>query len=298
MATMILIFLPSFPFSATFITPRERAITQARLNRDHKPQSHGGMTGMAAFKAIISDLNAWLFMLIYASCTFFDCPTFVVVLKVEGWLSQCWRSHHIVFPAHSAYHKYLVHSIYVLTRPATQLIKGLGFSSINAQGLTVAPYAVGWFMVFVQAWHSDRTRDRGWHIMVSCSISFIGYVILATCAEKSVGASYFALFLVVGGNYSLFPLVMWVHQPILSAVSLYFIDMCTQELGCERFLANLQARRWDSVYRLDIQLRLNVSSFPLLDGVDNVDTLDFSASPQVYFDPSDSYRKAHALSAG
>lgn len=46
--------------------------------------------------------------------------------------------------------------------------------------------------------------------MVSCVISFIGYVILATSAEKSVGASYFALFLVVGGNYSLFPLVMWV----------------------------------------------------------------------------------------
>ncbi len=70
MATMILIFLPSFPFSATFITPRERSIAQARLNRDHRPQSHGGMTGLAAFKAVISDINAWLFMLVYASCAF------------------------------------------------------------------------------------------------------------------------------------------------------------------------------------------------------------------------------------
>jgi hypothetical protein len=63
-------------------------------------------------------------------------------------------------------------------------------------------------MVFFQAWHSDRTKDRGYHIMLGSGVSFIGYVILATCAEKSVGASYFALFLVVGGNYSLFPLVM------------------------------------------------------------------------------------------
>ena len=84
--------------------------------------------------------------------------------------------------------------------------------------MTVAPYAVGWFAVFLQAWHSDRTRDRGYHIMVSTAVSLIGYIILAALAGtdgpglhkrgSSVGAAYFALFLVVGGNYSLFPLVM------------------------------------------------------------------------------------------
>lgn len=70
MAFAILVFLPSFPFSATFLTPRERAIAQARLNRDHKPQSHGGMTGWNGFKVIIADVNAWLFMLVYASCNY------------------------------------------------------------------------------------------------------------------------------------------------------------------------------------------------------------------------------------
>lgn len=68
MAVAILFFLPSFPFSATFLTPRERAIAQARLNRDHKPQSHGGMTGWQGFKVVIADPNSWMFMLIYASC--------------------------------------------------------------------------------------------------------------------------------------------------------------------------------------------------------------------------------------
>lgn len=68
MALMILLFLPSFPFSASFLTPRERAIAQARLDRDHKPQSHGGMTGWQGFKVILADPNAWLFVLIYGSC--------------------------------------------------------------------------------------------------------------------------------------------------------------------------------------------------------------------------------------
>jgi hypothetical protein len=46
--------------------------------------------------------------------------------------------------------------------------------------------------------------------LFSTATSFVGYIILATSVQKSVGAAYFALFLVVGGNYSLFPLVMCV----------------------------------------------------------------------------------------
>lgn len=84
----------------------------------------------------------------------------------------------------------------------------MGFTAINAQGLTVAPYLAGWLMVIVQAIHSDRTRDRGYHVMLSAGTSCVGYIILATSVQKSVGAGYFALFLVVAGNFSLFPLVM------------------------------------------------------------------------------------------
>ncbi|RDB17127.1 hypothetical protein Hypma_001651 [Hypsizygus marmoreus] len=219
MAAAILLFLPSFPFSATFLTPRERAIAQARLNRDHRPQSHGGMTGWQGFRAIISDLNAWMFMLIYASFN-------VGVATISYFLPT--------------------------------LIKNLGFSSINAQGLTVAPYVVGWFMVFLQAWHSDRTRDRGWHIIASCTLSFIGYVILATSVQKSVGAAYFALFLVVGGNYSLFPLVMSWAANAFSPTS---------------------KRGVGTAFIVSISNCVSI------------------ASPQVYFDPEDQFRKGHAISA-
>ncbi|PPQ69672.1 hypothetical protein CVT24_001205, partial [Panaeolus cyanescens] len=219
MAAMILFFLPSFPFSATFLSPRERAIAQARLNRDHKPQSHGGLTGWGGFKAIISDLNAWLFMLIYASFN-------VGVATVSYFLPT--------------------------------LIKDLGFSSINAQGLTVAPYVVGWFMVLFQAWHSDRTKDRGYHIMGSCLVSFIGYIILATSVQKSVGVAYFALFLVVGGNYSLFPLVMSWAANAFSPTS---------------------KRGVGTAFIVSISNCVSI------------------ASPQIYFDPNDNFRKGHAISA-
>ncbi|KAJ3829483.1 MFS general substrate transporter [Lentinula raphanica] len=220
MASMILFFLPSFPFFATFLTPRERAIAQARLNRDHKPQSHGGMNGWQGFKAVATDIHAWMFMIIYASFN-------VGVATISYFLPT--------------------------------IIAGLGFTAINAQGLTVAPYIVGWFMVVFQAWHSDRTRDRGWHIMLSCFISFVGYLILATAVQVSVGAAYFALFLVIGGLYSLFPLVMsWAANTF----------------------APTSKRGVGTAFIVSISNCVSI------------------ASPQIYFDPEDSYRKGHAISAG
>lgn len=79
-------------------------------------------------------------------------------------------------------------------------------------------------MVFFQAWHSDRTRDRGYHVMLSTAVSCIGYIVLAALARggntpRLIGGRYFALFLVVGGNYSLFPLVMSWAANVFSPTS-------------------------------------------------------------------------------
>lgn len=141
----------------------------------------------------------------------------------------------------------------------SQLIRELGFTSIQAQGMTVAPYLVGWFMVFFQAWHSDRTSDRGWHVMASTFVSFVGYLILATSVQKSVGAAYFALFLVVGGNYSLFPLVMWVPGPSLSN----FFDLTAyniQELGSKYVFTHVKERCRNGFHCLGIELCFDVSA--------------------------------------
>ena len=89
-----------------------------------------------------------------------------------------------------------------------QVVDGFGFSAFVTRSLAGLPYMVGSWIVVGQAWHSDKTEDRGYHTMLSAMVTFIGYVILATCAEKSLGASYFATYLVVGGAYSMFPLAM------------------------------------------------------------------------------------------
>ncbi|KAI0325735.1 MFS general substrate transporter [Cubamyces sp. BRFM 1775] len=224
MAVAVLLYLPSFPFSATFLTPREKAIAQARLNRDHRPQSHGGMNGWAGFKAVVNDLNAWALMIIYASFN-------VGVATISYFLPT--------------------------------LINELGFSPLSSQGLTVAPYAVGWFMVFFQAWHSDRTRDRGYHIMLSTAVSCVGYIVLAALAGRGtsarmIGGRYVALFLVVGGNYSLFPLVMSWAANVFSPTS---------------------KRGVGTAFIVSISNCVSI------------------ASPQIYFDAERDYRDGHAIAA-
>ncbi|OCH88702.1 MFS general substrate transporter [Obba rivulosa] len=220
MACALLAFLPAFPFSSSFLTPREKAIAQARLDRDHRPSSHGGPSGWQGLRAVLRDANAWLLMLVYASFN-------VGVATITYFLPT--------------------------------LINQLGFSSINAQGLTVAPYAVGWCMVVLAAWHSDRTRDRGRHIMAMTLTSCVGYIILATSVQKSVGAGYFALFLVVGGNFSLFPLVMSWAANAFSPTS---------------------KRGVGTAFIVSISNCVSI------------------ASPQIYFDANDDFRKGHAISAG
>ncbi|KAH9848661.1 major facilitator superfamily domain-containing protein [Lenzites betulinus] len=224
MAFVILLLLPSFPFSASFLTPRERAIAQARLNRDHRPQSHGGMNGWVGFKAVVNDVNAWALMLIYASFN-------VGVATISYFLPT--------------------------------LINELGFTPLASQGLTVAPYAVGWLMVVFQAWHSDRTRDRGYHIMLSTAVSCIGYIVLAALAGRGtsgrmIGGRYFALFLVVGGNFSLFPLVMSWAANVFSPTS---------------------KRGVGTAFIVSISNCVSI------------------ASPQIYFDSEDNFRDGHAIAA-
>ncbi|KAJ7291058.1 MFS general substrate transporter [Mycena rebaudengoi] len=249
MAFMILFFLPSFPFSATFLTPRERAIAQARLNRDHKPQSHGGMTGWDGFKVIIADPER---VALYAHlCQL--CVSLLPFLPAHvRWLTRI----------------YFVVNVGVATISyfLPTLIKDLGFTAINAQGLTVAPYVVGWFMVFFQAVHSDRTRDRGYHIMLGYASFYYfclarsssprrrswGTLSWPRACRRASAQAYFALFLVVGGNYSLFPLVMSWAANTFSPTS---------------------KRGVGTAFIVSISNCVSI------------------ASPQIYFDPEDNFRK-------
>ncbi|CAN9447515.1 unnamed protein product [Alternaria alternata] len=79
------------------------------------------------------------------------------------------------------------------------ILKEMGFSSVNAQGLTAPPFFLSFITVIVTCYIADRTQQRGITIAILTAIGGIGYVILAT--TKSVAARYFGVFLAAAGIF-------------------------------------------------------------------------------------------------
>jgi hypothetical protein len=79
------------------------------------------------------------------------------------------------------------------------ILKAMGFSSINAQGLTAPPFFLSFLVVIATTYIADRTQQRGIMLAILSAIGGTGYVILA--AASSVGARYFGVFLAAAGIF-------------------------------------------------------------------------------------------------
>ncbi|KAI1827378.1 major facilitator superfamily domain-containing protein [Xylaria intraflava] len=80
------------------------------------------------------------------------------------------------------------------------ILKDMGFTAINAQGLSAPPYLLAFIVCILTTWIADRTRQRGYMLIGLSLIGGVGYIILGTA--KSVGARYFAVFLAAAGVFS------------------------------------------------------------------------------------------------
>lgn len=79
------------------------------------------------------------------------------------------------------------------------ILKEMGFSSIDAQGLTAPPFFLSFLTTIGTTYLADRTQQRGITIATLTAIGGVGYVILA--ATTSVGARYFGVFLAAIGIF-------------------------------------------------------------------------------------------------
>lgn len=84
----------------------------------------------------------------------------------------------------------------------TQIIGRFGYSTVKTNLFTVAPYACGTLAMMITAYSSDRFRERGFHLASSLVLVIIGCILLTTLPVESVGAAYFATFLITMGAYT------------------------------------------------------------------------------------------------
>lgn len=98
------------------------------------------------------------------------------------------------------------------------ILEDMGFTAINAQGLTAPPYFASFLVTIATTWLADRLQQRGLVIALSSLVGAIGYVLLAACT--SVGVRYFGVFLAAVGVFpSIANILPWV-------LSMYYAQLC------------------------------------------------------------------------
>ncbi|KAJ8111825.1 hypothetical protein OPT61_g5671 [Boeremia exigua] len=87
------------------------------------------------------------------------------------------------------------------------VVQGLGYSSLQANLMSVPPYMCGACILYIFALSSDYHKERGYHIMGGISIMLIGLIIAAVCSSTVV--RYAGLCVLLAGSY--------VHGPLTTA---------------------------------------------------------------------------------
>lgn len=89
------------------------------------------------------------------------------------------------------------------------IIKEIGYTGIQANGLSAPPYVLAIITATSAAWFSDRAGVRGPFIIAFSSLALIGYALLATLT--STAGRYVCCWLIVVGVQSTIPLLFtWV----------------------------------------------------------------------------------------
>ena len=84
--------------------------------------------------------------------------------------------------------------LYTLGVWSPQIIKGFGLSNLEVGFLNAVPPSIAVVAMYLWSWHSDRTNERTWHVVIACLAAAIGLALAG--AASSVAAVVAALVLV------------------------------------------------------------------------------------------------------
>jgi hypothetical protein len=96
----------------------------------------------------------------------------------------------------------------------------VGFTAVNAQGLTAPPFFLSFLLTCTTTYIADKTKQRGIMIMILGVVGGVGYVMLG--AAKSIGARYTGVFLAAAGIFpAIANIIPWVLSKSILSVA-YF----------------------------------------------------------------------------
>ncbi|KAK7743977.1 hypothetical protein SLS62_010392 [Diatrype stigma] len=155
-------FIPDSADTARFLTDEEKEVARARAIQQ-TGDSGTARIGHVNFKDIFMafrDIKTWIPPFMYFSC------------------NVSFSSLPVFLPS---------------------ILKSMGFTAINAQGLSAPPYLLSFFVCIGTTWIADRTRQRGLMIIVLSLVGGAGYILLAV--STNVAVRYAGVFLAAGGVF-------------------------------------------------------------------------------------------------
>ncbi|KAK3937867.1 major facilitator superfamily domain-containing protein [Diplogelasinospora grovesii] len=172
LAVAIFYLLPDSPDTAKFLTPEEKEVAKARAIAQSGKEGKDRLGGFEWKEALAA----------------FKQPQTLIQPMMYFSCNVSFASLPVFLPA---------------------ILTTMGYSNINAQGLTAPPYFLSFLVCIGTTYLADRTRQRGLIIMALSLMGGVGYVLLATV--QSVGVRYLGVFLAAAGVFpAIANILSWV----------------------------------------------------------------------------------------
>ncbi|OQE25398.1 hypothetical protein PENSTE_c006G01172 [Penicillium steckii] len=163
-------FVPDTPASARFLTEEEKDVARARGLQQAGEADREGKVQWKELAMTLLDAKAWFTAFMYFSC------------------NVSFSSLPVFLPT---------------------ILKEMGFTAVNAQGLTAPPFFASFLATIGTTWVADRIQQRGLMIAFLSMIGGVGYILCVACS--SVGVRYLGVFLAACGIFpSIANILPWV----------------------------------------------------------------------------------------
>ncbi|KAJ3548511.1 hypothetical protein NM208_g979 [Fusarium decemcellulare] len=166
--------LPDYPRNSKMLTPEQRLLGHVRILYDQDASvqpEEDNLTPFQAVAIVLKDGRTWLFLVLY-TCN-------VLALTISYFIPT--------------------------------MLKGMGYTSVTAQWMTVPIWACGAIFQLFWSWTSDKTQDRRWHITGLLSIAALSCLIAIVVRNNIV--KYVMMCFLIGGMFTTVPLILnWTSE--------------------------------------------------------------------------------------
>lgn len=160
MAVVAYFAMPNSAHDAWFLTEDEKRVALARQVRQVGNEKRVGRINWQDTFGALLDVKAWLTALMYFSC------------------NVSYSSLPVFLPT---------------------ILKDLGYSGLNAQGLSAPPYFAAFLVTIGTTFIADRTRQRGLMVLILALVGGVGYIMLAV--TRTTAVRYAGVFLAAAGVF-------------------------------------------------------------------------------------------------